>query len=179
MGGRPGQARTSRGCAACPPAWLTARAAPPIRDSRPRAGEDHRLDYILLYPGLRHLPQLQSIEVLKWSCGGRQISDHFGVMARFSKELRVDLALQGAIARIEATIASVQCIEESDEVGDDTVSFRVQVTKEDGTTAETKAPKPGDGGEYAVTVRLTVRSLLNDGFRLSAAARPGCSTAPR
>ena len=28
MGARPGQSCTSRGCAACPPAWLTARAAP-------------------------------------------------------------------------------------------------------------------------------------------------------
>ncbi len=28
MGARPGQSCTSRGCAACPPAWLTARTAP-------------------------------------------------------------------------------------------------------------------------------------------------------
>ncbi len=48
MGGRPGPACTPRGCAACPPAWLTARAAPvcgPPRHLRSSSHPPH-----VLYP---------------------------------------------------------------------------------------------------------------------------------
>jgi hypothetical protein len=46
MGGRPGQPCTSTGCAACPPAWLTARAAPvsgPPRHLRSNPHPQHGL----------------------------------------------------------------------------------------------------------------------------------------
>jgi endonuclease/exonuclease/phosphatase family metal-dependent hydrolase len=138
--------------------------ADPNHDSRPRAGEDQRLDYILLYPGLRHVPQLESMEVLKWKRGERQISDHFGVMARFSRELQVDFELQGAIAGIEATITAVRCIEETDEVGDDTVSFHLQISKEDGTKAQSATPRRGGvaTGEGWTVTNATVARLTGD-----------------
>ena len=53
MGARPGQSCTSRGCAACPPAWLTARTAPvsgPPRHLRSSPHPQHGL-----YPAYTHV----------------------------------------------------------------------------------------------------------------------------
>ncbi|HYI01415.1 endonuclease/exonuclease/phosphatase family protein [Hyalangium sp.] len=143
--------------------------ADPNEEGRPRAGEDHRLDYILLHPGLRHVPQLGSMEILKWSREGRQISDHFGVLARFSRELHADLELEGTIAGIDATITAVRCIEESDELGDDTVSFRLTVSTPAGASAESAAPKRvgvATGEGWTVTNATAARLAGDPGAQL-------------
>ncbi|EFM12300.1 Endonuclease/exonuclease/phosphatase [Paenibacillus curdlanolyticus YK9] len=52
-------------------------------DDRPSS--NHRLDYVLMRGGIRLVPILADIEVLKFQHNGRFISDHFGVRASFDK----------------------------------------------------------------------------------------------
>jgi hypothetical protein len=73
MGGRPGQPCTSRGCAACPHAWLTARAAPvssPPRNLRSNPHPQHGLcpayTLPLAEPRLAHVVSVSGL-VLFWS----------------------------------------------------------------------------------------------------------------
>ncbi len=49
-----------------------------------------RLDYILLFPGNSLIPILDDIEVINWTHSGRNISDHFGLFARFNKALKIE-----------------------------------------------------------------------------------------
>jgi hypothetical protein len=51
---------------------------------------NHRLDFILMKAGSRFIPVSQNVEVLKWTRAGRQISDHFGLLARFEQMVQVD-----------------------------------------------------------------------------------------
>jgi endonuclease/exonuclease/phosphatase family metal-dependent hydrolase len=159
--------------------WLTQRPLPPVGftnvhdnnfyedeedDRRPKAGEDHRLDYILLFPGHWHVPLLESMEILKWTRGGRQISDHFGLLARFSRELHAEVSLEGTLSGIDVAITAVRCIEESDEVGDDTVSFKLTASTAHGISAVSQAPRRFDvatGDSWTVT-NATVAHLTGD-----------------
>jgi endonuclease/exonuclease/phosphatase family metal-dependent hydrolase len=49
-----------------------------------------RLDYILMNPGPGIIPVAESVEVLKFSRSGRQVSDHFGLRAQFELLARVE-----------------------------------------------------------------------------------------
>jgi len=59
-------------------------------DADDRPARDERLDYVLLKPGRRAVPILQRIEILATRHDGRLISDHLGVMARFTETLTID-----------------------------------------------------------------------------------------
>ena len=48
-----------------------------------------RLDYILMKPGPGAIPVAENVDILKFSRSGRDISDHFGLRARFELEARV------------------------------------------------------------------------------------------
>jgi hypothetical protein len=48
-----------------------------------------RLDYILMTPGTGFIPVADSVDILKFTHSGRQISDHFGLRARFELAARV------------------------------------------------------------------------------------------
>jgi endonuclease/exonuclease/phosphatase family metal-dependent hydrolase len=52
--------------------------------------ENQRLDYILMKAGLKFIPILKSIEILKLTHKGRFISDHFGLHAQFEQLVQVD-----------------------------------------------------------------------------------------
>ena len=52
--------------------------------------QNQRLDYILLKAGLRFIPILKQIEVVKFTHDGRFISDHFGLRAEFDQFVQVD-----------------------------------------------------------------------------------------
>ena len=49
-----------------------------------------RLDYVLMKPGLKFIPLLEKIEVMKFKRAGRYISDHFGLRAAFQQGFQVD-----------------------------------------------------------------------------------------
>ncbi|MEQ1564207.1 MAG: endonuclease/exonuclease/phosphatase family protein [Myxococcota bacterium] len=51
---------------------------------------DQRLDYVLLGSGTRQVPILDQMRVLRIERDGRFISDHFGLLARFSVEVEVE-----------------------------------------------------------------------------------------
>jgi hypothetical protein len=53
--------------------------------------KDQRLDYILMRRGTQLIPIAKSIQLVKWKRDGKDISDHFGLIARF--EEAVELAL--------------------------------------------------------------------------------------
>ena len=164
--------------------WLSQRPVPPVgatnvrdnnfyedpkNDQRPKPGEDHRLDYVLLTPGLWHVPRLGSMEILKWSHQERQISDHFGLLARFSGELHVGIKLEGTLTSVEATITAVRCIEETDEVGTDTVSFQLTVSTPGGASAESVAPARANvdtGESWSVTNATTARLAGDPGAQV-------------
>ena len=48
---------------------------------------EQRLDYVLLIPGIRSLPVLSDVEVLKVVRNGRFTSDHFGLSAVFKNHM--------------------------------------------------------------------------------------------
>jgi endonuclease/exonuclease/phosphatase family metal-dependent hydrolase len=52
--------------------------------------QNHRLDYVLMKAGLKFIPILKSINILKFAHRGRNISDHFGLYARFEQLVQVD-----------------------------------------------------------------------------------------
>jgi endonuclease/exonuclease/phosphatase family metal-dependent hydrolase len=51
--------------------------------------QNQRLDYILMKAGMRFIPILTKIEILKFDRGGRFISDHFGLHAQFEQLVQV------------------------------------------------------------------------------------------
>lgn len=53
-------------------------------------GLNQRLDYVLLRSGTRHVPILDEMRVLRIERDQRFISDHFGLLARFSVEARIE-----------------------------------------------------------------------------------------
>jgi len=52
-------------------------------DADDRPSLDERLDYVLLRVGTRAIPIVSDIEILKFTCNGRFISDHFGIRVAF------------------------------------------------------------------------------------------------
>lgn len=58
-------------------------------DSDDIPAQNQRLDYILMRAGLRFIPILTNIEILKFTRGGRFISDHFGLHAQFEQLVEV------------------------------------------------------------------------------------------
>ena len=138
----------------------------------PKPGEDERLDYVLLYPGITHTPLLDQIEILQWSRDGRQISDHFGLHANFTRMLVVEPEAAGPIAGVEAQIIAARCLQTTDGAGADTVRFYLTASTMAGeSTSNTQdrdfdkgnahgvpdsgvSSLPGDPGE-ALTLRLT------------------------
>ncbi|MFT3750733.1 MAG: hypothetical protein QM768_20645 [Agriterribacter sp.] len=57
-------------------------------DDKPQ--KDHRLDFILMKAYPSFIPVLKEIHVMKFMKNGRNISDHFGLLARFDEFLNVD-----------------------------------------------------------------------------------------
>ena len=54
--------------------------------------ENHRLDYVLMKPGLSFIPIVHDIRVLRITREGRSISDHFGLYAEFERVVQVSQA---------------------------------------------------------------------------------------
>jgi endonuclease/exonuclease/phosphatase family metal-dependent hydrolase len=52
--------------------------------------QNQRLDFILMKAGLRFIPIMRNIEILKFNDNGRSISDHFGLRADFKQLVQVD-----------------------------------------------------------------------------------------
>lgn len=102
-------------------------------DSRPPPGGDARLDYILMHPGDSFFPLLNSMDVLKWTRNGRQISDHFGLRAAFESGVTLIHDPRTIPIRVAVSLVGFHCLEESDEVGDDSVFFDVEIR---GSTGE-------------------------------------------
>lgn len=58
-------------------------------DSEDIPDQNQRLDYILMRAGRKFIPILTKIEILKFTRGGRFISDHFGLHARCEQVVEV------------------------------------------------------------------------------------------
>lgn len=101
---------------------------------RPSVNEQARLDYVMLHSGRAFAPALQSIAVQRWQVSGRDLSDHFGLLATFSTALRSELTIEGSIQSVDVRIWGFRCIEESDELGDDEVHFECRLIPHEGTT---------------------------------------------
>jgi endonuclease/exonuclease/phosphatase family metal-dependent hydrolase len=52
---------------------------------------NRRVDYVLMKAGVRFIPILENIEILKFMRQGRYISDHFGLYAQMGTLVQVDL----------------------------------------------------------------------------------------
>lgn len=52
--------------------------------------QNQRLDYIMMKAGLKFIPILKNIEILKFTHGSRFISDHFGLRAQFEQLVQID-----------------------------------------------------------------------------------------
>jgi len=52
--------------------------------------QNQRLDFMLMKAGLRFIPIMRNIEILKFNNNGRSISDHFGLRADFKQLVQVD-----------------------------------------------------------------------------------------
>jgi endonuclease/exonuclease/phosphatase family metal-dependent hydrolase len=52
--------------------------------------QNHRLDYVLMKAGLKCIPILASIDILKFKRDGRFISDHFGLLSRFDHAFKIE-----------------------------------------------------------------------------------------
>lgn len=85
--------------------------------------KDSRLDYILLKAGLNVIPILKNIELLKWSHNGRQISDHYGLLAHFDQLVAVEVNMSGTISAVRACIKAFRCIAATGEFSLDDVAF--------------------------------------------------------
>lgn len=61
-------------------------------DDSPDINGQQRLDYILMKSGQNYIPVPKQIDILKWSQGGRQISDHFGLRVEFEQLLEAKVS---------------------------------------------------------------------------------------
>lgn len=52
--------------------------------------QNQRLDYIMMKAGLKFIPILKNIEILKFTHGSRFISDHFGLRAQFEQLVQIN-----------------------------------------------------------------------------------------
>ena len=107
-----------------------------------RGKEGSRLDYVFLYDGARFQTNLLDAKVIKTLMqGGKDISDHYGVMAFFNPTQEVDIVYTGTISRVEATLRRFHCFEVTDGSAplgsDDEVEWRLK--------AERRRRTDGDG----------------------------------
>lgn len=133
-------------------------------DAADQPNTNDRLDYILLESGTRFIPIPTKLEILKWQHNGRQISDHYGLLAQFEQLLDVGVDIAGAISEIAVKATGFRCIEETDEVGSDEVSFSLTICDQLGRTATAKTPtiENVDKGEYHRIDRMTPAMLSGD-----------------
>lgn len=126
--------------------------------------QNHRLDYILLKAGLRFVPILKDIEILKWTHTGRQISDHFGLLARFEQLMEAGIDISGAISKVTAVITGFRCIETTSGPGSDEVSFSIGILDQQGRFVKMGTPviKNVDRGEYHRVKNIRPATLRGD-----------------
>lgn len=60
------------------------------KDDDDNPNQNLRLDFILMKPGLKFIPILNSIEILKFTHRQRFISDHFGLRSKFEQLVQID-----------------------------------------------------------------------------------------
>jgi hypothetical protein len=104
-------------------------------DSEDAPSKDSRLDYVLMKAGQSFIPILKEIEILKWSRNGRQISDHFGLLARFDQLVEVGVDISGTISAVRTRIKAFRCLDETSGGGSDQVRFRIRIMDRHGNFA--------------------------------------------
>ena len=132
------------------------------RDEAPT--KDSRLDYILLNAGSRFIPILKDMEILKWTCNGRQISDHYGLYVRFEQLIEVNVNISFPIASVRAIITGFRCIETTSGPGSDEVSFSIAIRDQHGRFVKTGSHtiEGVNTGEYHTVASMPAAVLGGD-----------------
>jgi hypothetical protein len=130
-------------------------------DSEDAPSKDSRLDYVLMKAGQSFIPILKEIEVLKWSRNGRQISDHFGLLARFDQLVEVGVDISGSISAVQARIKAFRCFNETSGPGSDQVQFTIKIEDSQGNFAQRST------GSFAGVVDGETRSVKMEFAKIS------------
>lgn len=96
-------------------------------DPNEAPSQNSRLDYVLMKAGQSFIPILKEIQILKWSRNGRQISDHFGLFARFDQLVEVKVDISGSISEVRTRIKAFRCLDETTGPGSDEVQFAISI----------------------------------------------------
>jgi len=133
-------------------------------DSNEAPSGDSRLDYVMLKAGSRFIPLLKDMEVLKWTHNSRQISDHYGIRARFEQLIEVDADISLSITGIKAVITGFRCIETTSGAGSDEVSFSIAIQDQHGRFVKTGSSEieDVDTGEYHPIGSMPVAKIAGD-----------------
>lgn len=123
--------------------------------------KDSRLDYVLMKAGQSFIPILKEIEILKWSRNGRQISDHFGLLARFDQLVEVGVDISGPISAVQARIKAFRCLNETSGPGSDQVRFAIKIEDNHGNFAQRST------GSFASVVDGETRSVKMEFAKIS------------
>jgi len=105
------------------------------KDSPPLAVDDpqryrngSRVDYLLSWPGLHYAPQFRHTQVLHLqSSAGRDLSDHYGLSTEMAEMREFTVDVRRPITQIEVELMGFRCLEESDELGDDSPYFTLDL----------------------------------------------------
>ncbi|MFE7800403.1 endonuclease/exonuclease/phosphatase family protein [Nocardia sp. NPDC057440] len=97
----------------------------PWNDStRGRGGQ--RIDYLLSWHGPQYWPLYRDTKVLRWqSSPGRDISDHYGLETQQTHVRELHVTVRRPLGTTTLKLEQFHCLEETDEIGDDTVDFQL------------------------------------------------------
>ncbi|MBC2644407.1 MULTISPECIES: endonuclease/exonuclease/phosphatase family protein [unclassified Rhodococcus (in: high G+C Gram-positive bacteria)] len=100
---------------------------PPLPSGDPtRHRRGTRIDYFLSWHGPQYWPLYRDTTVLVWqSSPGRDISDHYGLATRQTDVRELHVSVHRPLGIITLTLKQFHCLEETDELGDDTVDFQL------------------------------------------------------
>lgn len=154
-------------------------AQPRPLDAPERFQQGDRVDYFLSHRCDFLWPQYVQtrVEILQTSAG-HDVSDHYGISTRQNVVRGFAVKVDRPVKRVRASLASFRCLEETDEVGDDDVSFVLLLGDDQGrerrvrsgifngvrsgTRRTFRAAPRASLGPIAKHITLTVRGLEHD-----------------
>ena len=141
--------------------------SPPNSPTRHKQGK--RLDGLLTWNGNGIWPVYSNTEVVvEQSSPGRDISDHYGVRTKMVSFQSLPVTITSPITKVSVTLSHFHCLEETDEVGDDSMYFHLACKTQNGQnkTAKTGTRNGVASGEQHTVASPVTHVLTDPGLHL-------------
>ena len=105
--------------------------------SQRTGAREARLDYIFMQPPRKKIPLSSKTEIVRWKDeDNKDVSDHFGLRATFTRSMNLDVDPSGSIGQVKVEMVRFYFIHANPELGDLLTGFEFQfVVKTQFTTA--------------------------------------------